>query len=157
RETVPGIYRIILLKSLAGFVFELFEFAGDSDALGRIPGAQLLECAQARFQPERRNHVEQFLPQPTIHRGPTKTQAVRSTVVITSIAEITRVRAPAAPVTYVQFSATARNAVVLPAGLVRHVSLPWIHPPASLRNFAASFVDSLHRWPSQYIPHDDEE
>src|SRR6267142_2208094 len=39
RETIPGIYRIILLKSLSSFVFQLFEFAGQSDALGRIPGA----------------------------------------------------------------------------------------------------------------------
>src|SRR5258708_398065 len=52
---------------------------------------------------------------------------------------------------------SGRNGAVLRADLVRHESPPCIRPLASLRNYAASFVDSLHRSPSQYIPRDDGE
>ena len=108
-ETIPGIDRVILLKRLSRLIRQLFEFAGQCDALTNIAGTEFLKRFQTRFYSEMRNDLQQFLAQPSIHGGATEADAILSAVVVVALAEVTRVSAPSTPVTYVQLPLSLRG------------------------------------------------
>ena len=109
-ETIPRIDPVILLKRLSRLIRQLFEFAGQCDSLRNISGTEFLKRFQTRFYSEMRNDLQQFLAHPAIHGRAPETDAILSSVVIVSLAEVTRVSAPATPVTHVQLATAMTTA-----------------------------------------------
>src|SRR5215204_2156046 len=109
-ETIPRIYRVVLLERLSRLISQLFEFAGQCNSLSNISGTEFLKRSQTRFYSQVRNDLQQFLSQPAIHGGSTETDAIIPAVVVVSLAEIARVSTPAAPVTHMKLATAMSTA-----------------------------------------------